>query len=96
MALPNWPALMDETIAAAYLGVGTTSFRVLAVRNGLRPVELGLRLCRWRKSDLDGFVERLATQGEAPGQPSEHEVVVEAQRRALQLVESSSRRGRRG
>lgn len=64
LQLPNWPALMDEETAAAYLGVGVTSFRAIAAGAGARPVDLGLRLLRWRKSDLDRVVEALPLRGE--------------------------------
>lgn len=67
MKLPNWPALMDEETAAAYLGVGAVSFRAIAGKAGARPVELGLRLLRWRKADLDRLVEGLPLKGEMAG-----------------------------
>jgi len=86
---------MDETTAAAYLGVGATSFRVLAARNGLQPVALELRLTRWRKADLDRFVSRLASRDEVVEEPGRDDVLEREQARALEAVEIASRRGRR-
>jgi hypothetical protein len=57
--LPNWPSLMDIHTGAAYLGMGEASFRGVVARAGIRPVDLGVSLLRWRRSDLDGLVEQL-------------------------------------
>jgi hypothetical protein len=55
----DWPALMDEKTAAAYLGLGAASARAWLRRAGVRPVELGLRARRWRRSDVDAALEGL-------------------------------------
>lgn len=60
-----WPALMDEGTAAAYLALGRASLRRLLAREGVAPVRLGLRLRRWRRSDLDQLLERLPVLGVA-------------------------------
>jgi hypothetical protein len=54
-----WPALMDQRTAAAYLGVGVGTLRVLLRRLGVEPLTLGLRLRRWRRSDLDAVIAQL-------------------------------------
>jgi hypothetical protein len=61
--LPNWPRLMDTQMAASYLAVGESSFRALAARGGIRPVDLGLSVTRWRREDLDGLVDKLPARG---------------------------------
>jgi hypothetical protein len=57
--LPNWPSLMDVHAAAAYLAISEGSFRKLAARSGIQPVDLGLSVMRWRRSDLDRLIEKL-------------------------------------
>lgn len=63
LPLPNWPNLMDAATAAAYLAIGESSFRALAARAGVLPVELGLQVTRWRRSDIDAMVANLAVRG---------------------------------
>ena len=55
--MPDWPARMDETMAADYLGVGVTTFRE-RVKSKKYPqaVREGARLL-WSRSQLDRFVE---------------------------------------
>jgi hypothetical protein len=48
---------MDTPMAASYLCVSATSFRKWAGRRGLKPVDLGMAVTRWRRSDLDGALE---------------------------------------
>jgi len=55
----DWPALMDLQTAADYLALAPGSLVGLLRREGIFPVELGARLRRWRRSDLDIVVERL-------------------------------------
>jgi hypothetical protein len=50
---------MDERTAAAYLGLGLSALRALLRRMGLKPLELGPRSRRWRRSDLDEMIARL-------------------------------------
>ena len=62
--LPNWPKLMDTQMAASYLALGVSSFRAVAARAGITPVDLGLSVTRWRREDLDGLVEKLPPRGD--------------------------------
>lgn len=61
--LPNWPALLDEDLAAAYLHMSPESFRAVTAQNKVAPVDMGLRLLRWRRRDLDALVDRLPARG---------------------------------
>jgi len=58
--LPGWPELMDLSMASAYLSLSERSLRTIAAREAIKPVDLGLRLLRYRKSDLDRLVRDLA------------------------------------
>jgi hypothetical protein len=71
--LPNWPSLMDVRTAAAYLGIGEASFRGVVARAGIQPVDLGLSLLRWRRSDLDHLIEQLPPK-ELVGDPTKPEM----------------------
>lgn len=61
---PVWPELMDARMAAAYMGVGVRSLRLLLRRFGVAPLELGVRLRRWRRSDLDALIAALPLSGQ--------------------------------
>jgi len=58
--LPNWPLLMPTSLAARYLSLDENNFLHVASAGDVRPVELGLDLTRWRRSDLDRLVGKLA------------------------------------
>src|SRR5687767_12487100 len=73
LPLPDWPALMDEALAAAYCTMSVESFRALAAAHRCAPVDFssgpkdrGLRLLRWARTDLDRLVERLNRRGGEP------------------------------
>lgn len=69
--MPAWPLLMNAAIGALYLGLSPASFLGLMRRCGVRPVELGLGVVRWRRSDLDSLIGALPYRGElAPQGPS--------------------------
>jgi hypothetical protein len=68
-ALPNWPALMDARLSAAYCDMAESTFRALAALRGVRPVDLGLSVTRWRKRDLDALIDSLPTRGEPDAPP---------------------------
>lgn len=68
--LPNWPALMPTWQAAQFLSLGEASFRALAARERLLPVELGANAVRWRKRDLEALVAALPHRDDEPGVPS--------------------------
>jgi hypothetical protein len=50
---------MDISTAAAYLRLGRRSLLRLLARENVQPLQLGLRLRRWRRADLDHLLERL-------------------------------------
>ena len=49
--------------ACAYLSLSPKSFRWVAARQGVRPVDLGMAVTRWRKADLDALLDNLAARG---------------------------------
>lgn len=55
----DWPALMDLSTAGDYLAIAPGSLLSLLRREHVSPVDLGLKLRRWRRRDLDDLVERL-------------------------------------
>jgi hypothetical protein len=55
----DWPALMDLTTAGDYLALAPGSLLGLLRREHVSPVDLGLKVRRWRRRDLDDLVERL-------------------------------------
>jgi hypothetical protein len=89
--LPHWPALMDEARAAAYCGeISVPTFRALTARYKVPAVDMGARLLRWRKADLDRLVDSLPARGvpSAPEAANAPDSFDDAMRRA-------ARRGRR-
>jgi hypothetical protein len=56
VALPEWPRLMNDRLAAAYLSIGTTLLRDL-----LPPKKLRGRAV-WDRRDLDRLADALAGQ----------------------------------
>jgi hypothetical protein len=57
--MPDWPAMMELEMALAYTRLGEDSFRSLLSRHGVRAVDLGNSLVRWRKADIDAMIDRL-------------------------------------
>lgn len=57
IALPNWPRLMSEPMAAAYLGIGKTTLR----ETGPSPKHLGRRIL-YDRIDLDRWADALSGQ----------------------------------
>ena len=68
--MPAWPLLMGASTAALYLEIAERSFRALARRAGLRPVDLGLGVVRWRRDDVDALVAALPRRGAANDDPA--------------------------
>lgn len=64
--LPNWPILMGAEMAARYLSMDENSFALLMRREGVRPVELGLAMVRWRRNELDRVVAALPSATSLP------------------------------
>jgi hypothetical protein len=54
---PDWPRLMSEADAAAYLSIGATTLR----DRGPEPKRLGSRVL-WDRRDLDRWADALAGQ----------------------------------
>jgi hypothetical protein len=86
--LPNWPAAMETELAASYVGLGETSFRGWAARNGVMPIDLGVAVIRWRKRDLDAAIEASPLK---PGEGSTIDLEA-AQAAALARVAKRARR----
>lgn len=55
--LPDWPRLMSDRYAAAYLGLSTVTFRGLDIK----PRRFGRRVV-WDRQDLDRYADRLGSQ----------------------------------
>jgi hypothetical protein len=62
----DWPALMDLDTAGAYLRLAPGRLVSLLRRENVAPVDLGLRLRRWRRADLDELIARLPSVGRLP------------------------------
>lgn len=64
--LPNWPILMGTSMAARYLSMDENSFVLITRREGVRPVELGQSMVRWRRTELDRLVASLPSASAMP------------------------------
>lgn len=81
--LPDWPRLMGEPMAAAYLSIGTTYLR----EKGPAPKRFGVRRL-YDRQDLDRWADRL------DGQPLEaHEEQDEAREVERRFLERRNGRG---
>lgn len=59
-----WPALLTTELACAYTCLGEMSFRLLARKGDVQPVECGgLAVTRWRRADLDRLIDSLPARG---------------------------------
>lgn len=70
--LPDWPRLMSEDQAAAYLSIGTTNLR----ENGPKPKRHGRRVLYDRR-DLDRWADRLGDQPLEEGPANDEAAEVE-------------------
>ena len=68
--LPDWPAVLHEEWAAAYLSLSATTFRE-QVAPAVPPIQLTIKRIGWRRTDLDAWIAR---QGGAGGGVAEIEV----------------------
>jgi hypothetical protein len=59
----RWPALMDLTMASEYLSLAPGSLVAFLRRNGIESVDVGARLRRWRRHDLDALIARTPAIG---------------------------------
>jgi hypothetical protein len=62
-AMPAWPLLMDAATGALYLEVSPESFLAIVRRAGLRPVDLGVGVVRWRRPEIDQLIQGLPVRG---------------------------------
>lgn len=86
-----WPALMDLRTAAEYLSLAPGSALSLMHRENVRPIELGARLRRWRRSDLDALLDALGGL-RREGDSAAHASSEEGLDRALAAVERRAAR----
>lgn len=61
-----WPALMDLATASDYLSLAPGSLVAYLRRHGVEPIDVGARLRRWRKEDLDLLISRRPEIGSEP------------------------------
>lgn len=81
--LPDWPRLMSEEMAAAYLSIGTTTLR----EHGPEPKRQGRRVL-YDKRDLDRWADRL--DGQPLDAAREGEEADEVERRFLEQRRKNS------
>ena len=55
----RWPALLDRRQACEYLQLGESTFKSLRATGRLKSVRITNSLIRYRRSDLDRFIESL-------------------------------------
>jgi hypothetical protein len=80
---------MNGAVAGLYLGISERSFQALARRTGLRPVDLGIGVVRWRKQELDGLLATLPRRHPADQKPASGDAFEAA------VAKSAGRRARR-
>lgn len=59
MSSDLWPALLTESQAANYLGVGIGMLKRMRQREDIKSVRVGERTIRYRRKDLDKFIDSL-------------------------------------
>lgn len=89
--MPAWPLLMDALTAGLYLEVSADTFLSIVRRAGLRPVDLGVGVVRWRRRDIDDLVQGLPARG---GEAGHVQAPVDFQA-ALERAAGRSKRGRK-
>jgi len=72
--LPHWPRLMSETMAARYVGIGTSTLREV----GPEPKRIGRRVL-YDIRDLDRWADRLGGQPLADSDAKAEAARIEAQ-----------------
>ncbi|WP_041373473.1 hypothetical protein [Phenylobacterium zucineum] len=85
-----WPALMDLDTAADYLQLRRGALLRVLARENVQAVDVGARLLRWRRRDLDDLVAHLPAYGSGrqaatsrPGEEGMDRVLAAVERRAL-------------
>jgi hypothetical protein len=69
--MPSWPALLPIDLACLYCQMGADSFRFFTRQHGVVPVDTGLTMTRYRRSDLDRMIDSLPARG-AEMRPEAH------------------------
>ena len=69
-ALPGWPRGLREDLAAAYVGLGATSFREAMEADGVQPVWVTRGRRVWLREDLDRWLEVRAGRAVAVAGPA--------------------------
>lgn len=62
----RWPALMNLETASQYLSLAPGSLVAFLRRNGIQSIDVGARLRRWRREDLDELIARTPGVGSRP------------------------------
>jgi excisionase family DNA binding protein len=83
---------MSTAMAARYLSLDENSFALLTQREGVRPVELGLSMVRWRRTELDRLVSALPTASTRPIKDAASEDPDRAEFIAKRIAEELARR----
>lgn len=88
-----WPILMNLRTIADFLQLSPTSVRRLLAREQVLPVRLGLRVRRWRRSDLEALAERLGLGVHAPEAAAARDALAAVERRQGHLRRAASSAG---
>lgn len=93
---PAWPALLTTEFACAYTSLSEVSFRLLARKMKIHPVECaGLAVVRWRRTDLDALIDRLPPRGaEMPAEGAVANTTDPAQDAAQAALQRAEKRAR--
>ncbi len=83
-ALPDWPRLMRETMAAAYVGISGSMLR----EHGPAPKKLG-RCALWDRNDLDRWADALS--GQPLDEPERRAEADDAHRRIMERIANGAR-----
>lgn len=90
--IKGWPALMTTAMAAGYLSLDETSFARAAARLNLCSVDIEPGLVRWRKSDLDKRIKRLASSPTVLGGGTDPRPIQLADAQVAKIADAVARR----
>ena len=62
-----WPAVLSQDVLSAYTGMSKETLGGILT---VRPLDLGARCVRYRRSDIDAWLETLPQRGETHAPPS--------------------------
>lgn len=91
----DWPALMDLGTAGDYLALKPASLLRLLGRENIQAVDVGAKLRRWRRRDLDDLIARLPPRGLRGSTAASDDKQDGNLDRALAAVERRAQRPRR-